>query len=257
MQSSSVFITSLSNFRIWSHLGWRDLRAQYARTKLGPWWSAASLAAIIAGSSLAIGLLGNNKALSLTPQLGIGLAVWTLISVSLNEGAELFESERSLLLNSTIDELSLVLRVIWRNVIVFFHNLPIVAIALWLGGYQLTWNVLLFIPLTLLVLPALIFPVAFFARLTLWKRALKSLLPSIIQVGFFLTPILWSPPEAGPMKIVFDINPVGWFVVLVKEAVLNNNVRWDLLTRCLIVVVLSITLIELLQSQLRNVRKLI
>jgi hypothetical protein len=59
------------------------------------------------------------------------------------------------------------------------------------------------------------------------------------------------------MKIVFDVNPAGWFVVLVKEAVLNNNIRFDLLTRCLIVVACSIALVELLQSQLRNVRKLI
>jgi ABC-type polysaccharide/polyol phosphate export permease len=79
----------------------------------------------------------------------------------------------------------------------------------------------------------------------------------MIQVGFFLTPILWSPPTAGPMKIIFDINPAGWFVVLVKEAVLNNHIEWSLLIRCLVVVMCSITLIELLQSQLRNVRKLI
>ena len=257
MRRVSVMLVSLSNFRIWTHLGWRDLRAQYARTKLGPWWSAASLAAVVAGSSLAIGLLGNNKALSLTPQLGIGLAIWTLISVSLNEGADLFEAERSLLLNSTVDELSLVFRVIWRNTVIFLHNLPVVAIALWLGDYQLTWHVLLLFPLTLLVLPALLFPVALFARLTLWRRDLKSLLPSMIQVGFFLTPILWSPPSTGPMKIVFDVNPAGWFVVLVKEAVLNNHIRFDLLARCLVVVACSIALIELLQSQLRNVRKLI
>ena len=112
MPRVSVVLVAVSNFRIWSHLGWRDLKAQYARTKLGPWWSSASLAAVVAGSSIAIGLVGNNKALSLTPQLGIGLAIWTLISVSLNEGADLFEADRSLLLNSTVDELSLVFRVI-------------------------------------------------------------------------------------------------------------------------------------------------
>ena len=257
MPRVSVVLVAVSNFRIWSHLGWRDLKAQYARTKLGPWWSSASLAAVVAGSSIAIGLVGNNKALSLTPQLGIGLALWTLISVSLNEGADLFEADRSLLLNSTVDELSLVFRVIWRNTIIFLHNLPVVALALLIGDYKITWNILLLIPLTMLVPVALIFPIALFARLTLWRRDLKSLLPSVIQVGFFLTPILWSPPTAGPMKVVFDINPVGWFIVLVKDAVLINQIHWDLLLRCLIVVFGSLILIELLQSQLRNVRKLI
>jgi ABC-2 type transport system permease protein len=189
--------------------------------------------------------------------LGIGLAIWTLISTSLNEGADLFETDRSLLLNSTLDTMSLVFRVIWRNAIIFAHNLPVVTIALWLGEYTITWHLVLFLPLTALVLPALILPVAIFARLTLWRRDLKSLLPSIIQVGFFLTPILWSPPKTGPMAIVFNVNPAAWFVELVKEAVLENNLRLDLLIRCLLVALVSLWFSELFKSSFRNVRKLI
>ena len=257
MSHRSALVESFSNYRIWTHLGWRDLRAQYARTKLGPWWSAAALAAVVAGSSIAIGLVGDNKALTITPRLGIGLAIWTLISSSLNDGSSLFESERNLLLNSTLDTMSLVLRVIWRNAIIFAHNLPVVAIALWLGEYTITWRLILFLPLTALVLPALILPVALFARLTLWRRDLKSLLPSIIQVGFFLTPILWSPPKTGPMSIVFNLNPAAWFIELVKEAVLNNNFRTDLLIRCLIVVFVSLSFTELFITVFRNVRKLV
>lgn len=153
--------------------------------------------------------------------------------------------------------MSLVLRVIWRNAIIFAHNLPVVAIALWLGEYTITWRLILFLPLTALVLPALILPVALFARLTLWRRDLKSLLPSIIQVGFFLTPILWSPPKTGPMSIVFNLNPAAWFIELVKEAVLNNNFRTDLLIRCLIVVFISLSFTELFKTVFRNVRKLV
>ena len=257
MRSRSVFWASLTNFRVWTHLGWRDLRAQYARTKLGPWWSATSLAAIVLGSSIAIGLIGNNKALTLTPQIGIGLSIWTLISVSLIDGSDLFESERGVLLNSTIDELSLVFRLIWRNTIIFFHNLPVVVLALFIGGYKLSWYIVLLLPLALLVLPALVFPVAVFARLTLWRRDLKSLLPSLIQVGFFLTPIFWSPPETGPMKIVFEVNPIGWFLVLTKEAVLENHFRFDLFVRCMITVVISILLLELLQKYFKQIRKLV
>lgn len=257
MRTTSILLNSLSDFRIWTHLGWRDLRAQYARTKFGPWWAAASLAAVVAGSSIAIGIVGDNKAISLAPELGIGLAIWTLISSSLNEGAELFETDRSLLLNSTIDELSLIFRVIWRNAIIFLHNLPVIALALWLGDYSLTWHLVLILPLTALVIPALLFPVALFARLTLWRRDLKSLFPSMIQVGFFLTPILWSPPQTGPMKIVFDLNPAGWFIVLTKDAVLTGNVQLALLMRCLLVVLGSVLLTELMRNSLYQVRKIL
>jgi ABC-type polysaccharide/polyol phosphate export permease len=204
-----------------------------------------------------MGLVGDNRALSLTPRLAIGLAIWTMIASSLNEGADLFEADRSLLLNSTLDAMSLVLRVIWRNAIIFAHNLPVVAIALWLGEYTITWHLVLFLPLTALVLPALILPVAVFARLTLWRRDLKSLLPSIIQVGFFLTPILWSPPKNGPMTIVFNLNPAAWFIELVKEAVLDDNFRTDLFIRCLVVVFVSLCFSEMFKQGFRNVRKLI
>lgn len=196
-------------------------------------------------------------ALTLVPRLGIGLALWTLISSSLNEGADLFEADRSLLLNSAVDTMSLVFRVIWRNTIIFAHNLPVVAIAFWLGDYTLTWHLVLFLPLTALLLPALILPVTIFARLTLWRRDLKSLLPSIIQVGLFLTPILWSPPKTGPMSIVFNVNPAAWFIELVKVAVLDNNFRVDLFIRCTIVVLLSLCLSELFAPRFLNVRKLI
>ena len=204
-----------------------------------------------------MGLVGDNRALSLTPRLAIGLAIWTMIASSLNEGADLFEADRSLLLNSTLDTTSLVFRVIWRNAIIFAHTLPVVAIALWLGEYKISLHLLLFLPLTALVLPALILPVAIFARLTLWRRDLKSLLPSIIQVGFFLTPILWSPPETGPMTIVFNLNPAAWFIELVKEAVLQDNFRTDLFIRCLVVVFVSLCFSELFKPGFRNVRKLI
>ena len=118
-------------------------------------------------------------------------------------------------------------------------------------------HIVLFLPLALLVVPALVFPVAVFARLTLWRRDLRSLLPSLIQVGFFLTPIFWSPPAIGPMKIIFNINPIGWFLVLTKEAVLENHFRWDLFTRCIITVVVSVLLLEILQTYFKQIRKLV
>ena len=153
--------------------------------------------------------------------------------------------------------MSLIFRVIWRNAIIFAHNLPVVAIALWLGEYTITWHLVLFLPLTALVLPALILPVTIFARLTLWRRDLKSLLPSIIQVGFFLTPIFWSPPATGPMTIVFNLNPAAWFIELVKQAVLNSSFHPDLFIRCLIFVIVSLSFSEIFKPSFRRVRKLI
>jgi ABC-type uncharacterized transport system permease subunit len=59
------------------------------------------------------------------------------------------------------------------------------------------------------------------------------------------------------MTIVFNVNPAAWFIELVKEAILDNNFRTDLLIRCLIVVLVSLCFSELFKPGFRNVRKLI
>jgi ABC-type polysaccharide/polyol phosphate export permease len=59
------------------------------------------------------------------------------------------------------------------------------------------------------------------------------------------------------MTIVFNLNPAAWFIELVKEAVLEYNLRLDLLIRCLLVALVSLCFSELFKSSFRNVRKLI
>ena len=239
------------------HLGWRDLKAQYARTKLGPIWSAASLAAIITGSTVAISLIGNTDALNLTPRLAIGLAIWTLIASSLNEGADLYEAERSLILNSKLVIPTLVFRIIWRNCVIFLHNLPVIGLALWIGNYKPTVYLLLLVPLSFLIAPALVLPISIFARLAVWRRDLKSLLPSLITVGLYLSPVFWSPPESGNMRLIFDLNPFGWFIVLVQDSTLNDNFHSDLFIRCIVAIVTSLFACQFFENRLYKIRKFV
>lgn len=128
------FRTNNPNTRIWLHLGWRDLKIRYAATKIGPWWSAANLFATIMGSSLAVGLLSGNGALTQAPRLAVGLSIWTLISASLIEATSLYEDDKSLLLNTTITEKSLIYRLIWRNFIIFAHNALVVILVFVISG---------------------------------------------------------------------------------------------------------------------------
>ena len=253
----SLLLTSLREVRIWSHLGWRDLRAQYARTRLGPWWVTTSLAATVTGSSLAIGLISDQSPSTVAPRLAIGLLIWTFVSSTLNEAAGLFEIERSLLLNSTVSELSLVLRVVWRNCVIFLHNLPVVALTLIISQGTLPLKVVFFLPLALLTALVMLFPLLVFARLSLWQRDLKSFLPAAIQVGFFLTPILWTPPDNGILYVLFRLNPAAWLIVLSQTLALENAINLNLFVWLVGVSCFSLLLTELSRPFLRHVRKLI
>ena len=241
--------------RIWLHLGWRDLKIRYAATKIGPWWSAANLFATIMGSSLAVGLLSGNGALTQAPRLAVGLSIWTLISASLIEATSLYEDDKSLLLNTTITEKSLVYRLIWRNFIIFAHNALVVILVFVISGNYSPFEIVYLVPIALLTSVALLYPIVLFAQSVYWMPDLRAVLPPFIQFCFFLTPVLWEPPTSGPGKLLLELNPAAWFLHFSQGIILHDSVYWSYLARMLIFVGISIVGLSVSTTMMANVRK--
>lgn len=249
------FHTNSQSMRIWLHLGWRDLRIRYAATKIGPWWSAANLFATIMGSSLAVGLLSGKGALTQAPRLAVGLSIWTLISASLIEATSLYEDDKSLLLNTTITEKSLIYRLIWRNFIIFAHNALVVILVFVISGNYSPFEIIYLVPIALLTSVALLYPIVLFAQSVYWMPDLRAVLPPFIQFCFFLTPVLWEPPTSGPGKLLLELNPAAWFLHFSQGIILHNSVYWSYLARMLVFAGISILGLSVSTTLMANVRK--
>ena len=241
--------------KIWAHLGYRDLRSRYSRTLIGPWWSVANLFTIVFGSSLAVGLISGNSALSQAPRMVLGFCLWLLINAILNEAVELFEAEKSLLLNSQISEATLVARLLWRNYLVFLHSFVVVVLTFIIAREPLSLRLLALFPIALVVCLGALFPAYVFARSIFVLRDLKVLLPSVIQLVFFLTPILWTPPESGPMHTISIFNPAGWIIELTRQLILENQFNGYLFTKVCIFAAISLLLMSLSAKSMRTIRK--
>jgi len=217
--------TARREVRIFLHLGWRDLKSRYADTFLGPWWSVANLLVIVIGSTVAVNLLSGGDIWSSAGNLALGISLWTLMANNIIESTEMFISERSLLLNTHLSELSLILRIAWRNLLVYFHNLSVVGIIVIISGidglYRLCYLPVLGIVATILVLPISIVV----ARLSIRLPAIKIVAPAIIQFLFFLTPILWKQPTSGAMALVGSFNPFAWVINISKTFVFNEQIN--------------------------------
>ena len=249
------FHTNNPSTRIWLHLGWRDLRIRYAATKIGPWWSAANLFATIMGSSLAVGLLSGKGALTQAPRLAVGLSIWSLISASLIEATSLYEDDKSLLLNTTITEKSLIYRLIWRNFIIFAHNALVVILVFVISGNYSPLEIVYLVPIALLTSVALLYPIVLFAQSVYWMPDLRAVLPPFIQFCFFLTPVLWEPPTSGPGKLLLELNPAAWFLHFSQGIILHYSVYWSYLARMLIFAGISILGLSVSTTMMANVRK--
>jgi ABC-2 type transport system permease protein/lipopolysaccharide transport system permease protein len=241
--------------KIWTHLGWRDLRSRYARTLIGPWWSVANLITVVFGSSLAVGLISGNSALSQAPRMVISFSLWLLINAMLNEAVEMFEAEKSLLLNTQISEATLVVRLLWRNYLVFLHSFVVVVITFIIVREPLSFRLLALFPISLVVCLGALFPIYVFARSIFVLRDLKVVLPSVIQLVFFLTPILWTPPESGPMHTIFIFNPAGWVIEFTRQLILDNIFNGYLLLKVSIFAVVSLFCMSLSAKSMGSIRK--
>src|SRR5262249_15065643 len=142
------------------------------------------------------------------PFLALGFIVWGLMSSLVNEGCNSF-IEAEAVIKQVRMPLSLhVYRVVWRNVIVFAHNSLIyfvvaVMFAVWPGfvGPLLAVEGLALLCVNGVWLGLLVglFSVRF--------RDVPLIVASIMQVAFFLTPILWKPEQLVGRSWALDYNP--------------------------------------------------
>jgi ABC-2 type transport system permease protein/lipopolysaccharide transport system permease protein len=113
-------------------------------------------------------------------------------------------------------------RTVWSNLIIFAHNIWIfLVIAIWFGIYPGA-SVLLVIPaLGLLLLNGMwvglllgLFGVRF--------RDVPLIVGSIVQVMFFITPIIWKPEMLPGRALILDLNPFYHFVEIVRGPLLGQ-----------------------------------
>lgn len=218
-------VDAVGEYRIWSHLAARDLRVRFSRTQLGPWWSAVAQGALIAGISVAVALIAQQPVREYLPRIAVSLLVWTFIANVFLESIELFTVERGLLLNTRINELSLVIRVVWRQVLLSLYNLPVVIICVLVGGTAPTLRLLL-LPLTLLITGlGLVFPSLVIALLTLARRDFAQMIPSLVQLLFFVSPVMWQTPSTGRLNLLSSVNPIAWTLEAIRGLVLFSAVQ--------------------------------
>lgn len=223
MPQFTVLSSIAKGREIWSHLGWRDLKVRYSATRFGPWWSVANLSVTILASSLAVSLLSGRSTVSSIPKITLGLTLWTFISASIIESTHIYEESKGLLLNTTLNETAVVLRLVWRNWIVLLHNFTVVVIVFALFKREAILKSLLILPLSVLTALILIFPTMLISKLVYWKADLRAIVPPLVQFTFFLTPVLWIAPISGPGRTLLELNPAAWILHLSEQLILGSG----------------------------------
>jgi ABC-type polysaccharide/polyol phosphate export permease len=218
-------VQGLAKWDLWGRLGFLEVKRRYRRTIIGPFWSALTLGIFIATmGTVGIGLWRQDAATYL-PYLTSGMLVWLMISTMLTEAGNLFIGGAHLFRQVRFDYSILAYALVWRNLIVFLHNLIIYVVIVVVFAPHIIK------PTILLVIPGLFFIVAngvwlalLLGMLCLRFRDVQQLIVSVIQISMLVTPIFW--PESmleGTKRMVFvELNPLFHFVDVVRAPLIGK-----------------------------------
>ena len=214
----------ISKFHIWMMLGWQDIRRRYRRSALGPFWLTISTGALIGGMGPLYSRLMNQPLGDYFAYLAIGFVLWILISNLINESCQVFIGAEGFIKQIRLPFTVHIAGLVWRNLIIFSHNLVIVAIVLIFYRPAWNWQVLLMPVGVLLIAINGIWLGLFLGLLCARFRDIPQIVGSLVQVAFFLTPVIWKPHMLGKYEWTVMWNPIFPFLEIVRAPLLGAPV---------------------------------
>ena len=205
-------------------LGWQDIKQRYRRSKLGPFWLTISMGVMIGMIGIVFGQVLNTPMEEYLPFLATGLILWTCFSTAIMEGSSSFIDAQGMIRQLSLPLSMYPIRVLWRNVVIFAHNVIILPVVFLVVGKGITWNILLLVPGFAIFIWNMLWLSLLLGTFCTRFRDMPQIVNSLLQVFFYITPILWMPNalSARSASLLVEPNPVYHLVQLVRAPILGQ-----------------------------------
>lgn len=218
-------IDLIEGLRLWRLawvLGWFDIRLRYRGSMLGPFWLTLSTAVLIAALGFLYSTLFKMSLREYLPFLAVSQILWAYISVAVAEGCTCFTQVDAVVRSVRMPFTLHAMRSVVRNVLVMLHNvIVIVVVYTWFDMWP-GWALLLAIPaLVFWVIISMAFTLllgAFCARF----RDVAPIVGSVMQIMFFVSPVIWKPAQLGAAAVYLPLNPFYSLLEIMRAPMLGE-----------------------------------
>lgn len=203
-----------------------DIKLQYRRSTLGPWWTTATLFAQISVIGLLFSTLFDSDTFSYLLHLGAGLVTWTFVVSTLNESAQALIASGPLISQVQLPVTVHIYRVVLKNFILFAHNLVAVVPFYFLALEKPSWWTVLAVPSTLIVLANIGWIAVVFSVVSARYRDFPAIVGGALVLVFYVTPILWSVDQFGESWVqrVLQFNPFFHLIEVLRAPLLGDPI---------------------------------
>lgn len=242
----------LRNYEIWTMLAWLEIKQRYRRSVIGPFWLTLSTAIMIFAMGPLYGSLFGQSLDKYFLYLATSIIVWQLISTSINDSCQAFIGSEGFIKQSSLPLSVYVLRIVWKNLIIFAHNIVVIV------------AVALFFPPELKISVLLVFPGLFLIALNaLWVgivvglvcarfRDVTQIVSSIVGIAFFVTPIMWYSKMLGPNGWMVNLNPFYHFIQIIRAPIIGDIIDPRNWVATVVITVVGYILMIALFGRFRN-----
>ncbi len=226
--ASNDVLQTVQLWRLVLKLSFLDIRLRYRGSILGPFWLTLSTGVMVGALGFLYAGLFRLDIKTYLPYLTLSLILWNFLSALTAEGCICFTSSEAMIRASRMPLSLHAARVVIRNFLTFAHNIVVIVVVFALmrdvpGGqsYMIVpafalWFIDGFAICLLLG--------AFCARF----RDIPPIVGSIMQIAFFVTPILWSPAilvHRGIGIVLIEWNPFYALLEIIRGPLLGTPVQ--------------------------------
>jgi ABC-type polysaccharide/polyol phosphate export permease len=156
------------------------------------------------------------------PYLTIGYVIWGFMAAAVNDSCSAFQDSNKIIKQIKLPFMTYIMRVVWRNFIVFLHTVVIyIPVAIYFNVVP-NWNWLLAVPGLALVCLNVIWVSTVIAILSTRYRDIQPIVNTAIQLGMFATPIMWPISSLGNERFFAEINPVYHLIEVARAPFLGD-----------------------------------
>ena len=214
---------------LWLILAWQEVKQRYRRSILGPFWISFSTAITVGAMGPLYSNLLNQPLGPYFQHLSVSFVVWTFVAGFINEACAAFIGAEGFIKQMKLPYSVFILKVLAKNILIYFHNLVIVIVVLFCFPPHDFWRLpLSFLGLVLASLNLIWFGVVI-GMLCARFRDIPQVVASGVQVLFFLTPIMWSIDMLGEHRAIAEWNLIYHLIEIIRTPLLGlptNPLSW-------------------------------
>jgi lipopolysaccharide transport system permease protein len=212
-----------SRWRLAVALAALDVRNRYRGSVLGPFWMTASTAVMVVGIGLLYSVLLKMPLAEYLPWIAVSLVVWNMISQTVSDACSSFVGAEGIIRQVRLPYTLHVLRFVVRNAIIAAHSLPLIAIVLLLTG-QMPGPEVILVMLGLALIAVNACAVGMFLGIICARfRDIPQSVSNVMQLFFFLSPVLWKPQLLGQHASWLPLNPLYVMMETVRGPLIEGG----------------------------------